>query len=266
MRRTLELGLGLVAVVATLGLLFYAAWVEEERMTRAAVAQHARTIEVGASLYDLHCRSCHGADGQGVGQLGPALNERHFFTQRLQEVGWSGTLEEYVNATIALGRVVATRPLYAGDGVVVMPAWSQDVGGMLRPDEIQALTAFVLNWRATALGEVTLPTLEIPKVQLDDPQVIARGREVFVTAGCGRCHTVDGLSEGNIGPALDHIGTLAATRKAQADAEAYLRESVLIPNAYFMEGFEEVARENMCGGILSEEQLDMLIAFLLSLR
>lgn len=235
-------------------------------MARTAAAQWARAVEVGAGLYDQHCRTCHGADGQGAGQLGPGLNERQFFTQRVQEVGWPGTLEEYVRATIALGRVVATRPLYAGDGVVVMPAWSQEVGGALRPDEIQALTAFVLNWRATALGEVTLPTLEIPKVQLDDPEVIARGREVFVAAACGRCHTVTGLSEGTIGPVLDHVATSAATRKEETDAETYLRESVLIPNAYFVEGFEEVARENMCGGVLSEEQLDMLVAFLLSLR
>ncbi|PWH19371.1 MAG: hypothetical protein DDG58_05070 [Ardenticatenia bacterium] len=266
MHRTVELRLGLLAVIITLGLLLYAASVEEERMAREATAQQACAVEVGAGLYDQHCRTCHGADGQGVGQLGPALNERHFFTQRLQEVGWAGTLEEYVSATIALGRVVATRPLYAGDGVVVMPAWSQAFGGALRPDQIRALTAFVLNWRATALGEVTLLTLEIPRVRLDDPQIIAQGQEVFVTAGCGRCHTVAGLSDGAIGPDLSRVGALAATRKADTNADQYLRESILIPNAYFVQGFEEIARENMCGGILSEEQLDMLTAFLLSLH
>ncbi len=265
-RSSIETVVGLLAVVCSVGLLTGVAIFEESRMAREAQAQRAQAIEVGADLYDLHCRSCHGADGKGMGQLGPALNDTHFFTRRLAEVGWQGTLEEYVIATIELGRVVATRPLYAGDGVVAMTGWSERIGGPLRPDQIQDLAAFVLNWQATALGEFEPQPLAIPRVSLDDPDVIARGQMLFSEVGCVGCHTVAGVSTAEVGPDLSQVASVAATRRPGLTAEEYLRESVLIPNAYFVEGFEQVARSAMCGGIVSEEQLDALVVFLLTLK
>jgi mono/diheme cytochrome c family protein len=264
-RHSAEIALGLLAVVCTVVLLTGVATAEDARMAREVEAQRAQAIEVGADLYDLHCRSCHGANGQGVGQMGPSLADAHFFTDRLQEVGWPGTLEEYVMATTELGRVVATRPLYAGDGVVVMSAWSEAFGGPLRRDQIRDLAAFVLNWQATALGEVELRPLEMPRASLDDPEAIARGRALFSEVGCSGCHAVDGVSAAEVGPDLGRVASVAATRQPGLTAEEYLREAILIPNAYFVEGFERTAKSNMCGGVLSEEQLDELVAFLLTL-
>jgi mono/diheme cytochrome c family protein len=256
----------LLAAVCCVALLSAQAIVEDERMARAAEAQRARRIEVGADLYDQNCRSCHGADGKGVGQMGPALNDAQFFTRRLADVGWPGSLEQYVAATIQLGRLVATRPLYAGDGVVVMTGWSEAVGGPLRRDQIDDLVAFVLNWEPTAVGEFELQPLEMPRASPDDPEVVARGRSVFIEAGCAGCHTIAGLSAAEVGPDLSDVANVAATRRPELTAEEYLRESVLIPNAHIVAGFEQGAGSSMCGGVLSEEQLDELVAFLLTLK
>lgn len=264
-RLSVQIFLSLVTMLATTGLLFFVAGQEEARLARAAAAQQAQTIEVGAELFDIHCRSCHGATGEGVGQLGPPLNDEVFFTRRLAEVGWPGTLAEYVIATVTVGRQVATRPIYAGDGVAaVMAPWSEQYGGPLRDDQIRAIAAFVLNWEATALGEVELPPLEIPQAGVSDPAAIARGRELFVSAGCADCHTIDGFSQGQGGPDLTGIGTTAATRRPELPAEEYLRESFLIPNAYFVTGFEPESGAPPCGGTLSEPQLTDVVAFLLS--
>ena len=111
--------------MATVALLAFTFNHEEARLARMEQAQRAQAIEVGAVLYEIHCRSCHGAKGEGAGQLGPPLNNAPFFTSRLAEVAWQTTLEDYVIAATTTGRVVATRPLYAGDGIVaVMSPWS----------------------------------------------------------------------------------------------------------------------------------------------
>ncbi len=256
--------MGLVAILVVIGLIVLAISAEEARMAGEEQAQRAQAIEVGADLYEIHCRSCHGANGGGLGELGNPLNDEHFFTERLDEVGWQGTLEEYIIASITAGRLVATRPLYAGDGVAVMTAWSRDFGGPLREDQVRDLTAFILNYEATALGEVELQQIEIPKASKDDPKAVARGQQVFLEVGCADCHTVKGLSMSDIGPDLTHIATVATTRKPELSAEDYMRESVLIPSDYIVEGYEPQSVGAECGVILSEPQLDDLIAFLLN--
>jgi mono/diheme cytochrome c family protein len=237
---------------------------QEANMTGMRKMAGAQEITRGAELFEANCRSCHGINGEGVGEMGPPLNDRSFFQDRLETVGWQGTLAEFVNATIALGRITATRPLYAGDGTVVMTAWGQSHGGPLRPDEIDALTAFVLNWEQTALGQVSLQPLATPTPSPEDLAARAgTGREHFTTSGCAGCHAISGVSRGEGGPDLSTVASVAETRRPGYTAEAYLRESFLAPNAFRVEGY---ASDVVCGGVLSRSQLDDLISFLLSLR
>src|SRR3990172_1057791 len=56
---------------------------------------------------------------------------------------------------------------------------------------------------------------------------------------CATCHAIEGVSNGQIGPELTHIGTEAAARVSDPtytgsaqDAEGYIRESILTPNAF----------------------------------
>jgi mono/diheme cytochrome c family protein len=225
---------------------------------------HASQIEIGAELYQEHCRTCHGNRGEGLGQLGPALNDEAFFTKRLAEVGWQGTMAEYLETTIRLGRVVATRPLYAGDGIVAMTSWGQEQGGPLRPDQIRALTLFILNWEATAKGDFKPQELILPTPNpSSSSSKKANGEEIFVKAGCSDCHAIEGLAEATVGPELNGIGITAETRIQGYSSEEYLRESFLIPNAYRVVGYDESV---LCGGVLTQSQLDDLVAFLLSLR
>jgi mono/diheme cytochrome c family protein len=262
----LQILLGLLIAVATVALLAFTFNQEEARLARTEQAQRAQSIEVGADLYEIHCRSCHGTKGEGAGQLGPPLSDAPFFTTRLAEVAWQTTLEDYVIAATTTGRVVATRPLYAGDGIVaVMSPWSDRFGGPLSDDQIRAVTDYVLNWEATALGEVELTELEMPEASADDPEVIARGQQLFV-AHCGQCHALAGLTQGEIGPDLTDITQVAPSRKPELTPEEYIRESFLIPNAYVVAGYEpepEGVGEN-CGGVLSEQQLDEIVVFMLA--
>lgn len=220
----------------------------------------ARSVERGGALYELHCRSCHGVNGEGVGELGPMLNDRVFFTTRLAEVSWPGSQQEYVHQVIAAGRVTATRPIYAGDGVMAMSPWQRGFGGPLTEAQVTDLTHFVLNWEESALQDTPLTVLELgDATQSGDPQ---KGREVFREAGCGACHALAGFPPpSSPGPALVHIAQTAAARVPGQSAEDYLRESFWVPDAFLVEGYPA---PSPCGGLLSDAQLDDLVAFLLA--
>jgi len=254
----------LICAVLSVGLLSFIASQENGRMAQRDAAYQSRQIELGAALFQENCRSCHGVLGEGVGELGPAINDAAFFTNRLAEVYWPGTMEEYLIQTISLGRVTATRPLYVGDGAMAMTPWLQIHGGPLRIDEVRALAAFVLNWEPGARGEFTYQAVAIPTPEVGDiAEQSARGQEVFTQAGCGECHAITGVSEGQSGPALNGIGSAAAERQEGYSAEAYLRESVLIPNGFRLPGYEAAPD---CGGVVSQAQLEDLTMFLLSLK
>lgn len=259
-----NLALGALAALATLLLLVLAGEAEAARMARRTQTQRAMRIEAGAALFAEHCRNCHGINGEGVGQLGPALNDRGFFDGRLREVGWPGTLDEYIQHAIAEGRITATRPLYAGDGSVAMSAWAQAYGGPLRPDEMQNLAAFVRNWEATAAGRFKATELVVPTPERgSNAAQAARGGQLFRKAGCAECHAAPGNGDATIGPDLSRIATTAKARVPGYSVAEYLRESFLIPNAFVVDGYGP----NLgCGGVLTHEQLDDLVSYLLSLE
>jgi cytochrome c len=97
--------------------------------------------------------------------------------------------------------------------------------------------------------------------EASDPAVEA-GQELFAQtvigtqAGCITCHSLDGSVV--VGPSLKGI--------ASKVDEAYIRESILDPNADVVEGFPADTMPNVWGTELSGEQVDQLVAYLLTLK
>ena len=237
---------------------------EPAEMAARAEQHRGEKVEIGAALYSLHCRSCHGATGEGIGQLGPALSDEHFFTNRLREVGSPSTLRAYILASTEFGRMMGTRPFYAGNGhTMVMPPWHIDNGGPLREDELQSIADFILNWQPTATGKVQLEALALPRSDMGSPEVIGRGERYFM-AHCNRCHAARGHKAAEVeGPDLTGIGAVGPEKRGGMDGEEYIRESVLVPAAVTAEGYEALSRTEPCGAVPSQTELDGLVAFLL---
>lgn len=235
---------GLIAALITMAAVAYIGINERDRMAEFAEAQHARSIQTGAILFETNCSPCHGNEGQGIPGRAPAINSEYFFTQRTTDLNYQGTLESYVELTIAGGRPIKTTDDYSE----IMPTWGSEFGGPLRTDQVQYLVDFIMNWEATATGAETLAA---PSPPADDP--VARGKFLFNREGCSACHTVDGVSTGAVGPVLTDI---------YADkGEAYVRESIVNPNAVIAEGFAENVMPPTFGDVLSDQDLDDLIAF-----
>jgi mono/diheme cytochrome c family protein len=276
-RIQIEITLGIIMVMVTSAVLIYVGLNEESRMARFELAHSAQAIEVGATLYQNNCSSCHGPRGQGNPGLAPALNDPFFFDGRMQELGWGGTLEDYVISTVSTGRVVSTRPEYIGGGRPAMPAWSDHYGGPLRDDQIRSLAAFVMNWESAA-GEGLEPIEPVEPVGIDITRELpegdaSRGELVAAAQGCVACHISTPAGPAwNAGGTQPGIGARAETRFSQADytgqaenAYQYLFESIVQPGVYLVEGYTDVMPHNY-GDVLSPQDLADLIAYLLTFR
>jgi len=91
------------------------------------------------------------------------------------------------------------------------------------------------------------------------------GRTLFESGGaalvpCATCHTLDGTEL--VGPSLMGSAARAATR-TELSAEDYLRQSIIDPSAYVVDGYADVMYKEY-GTKLSDEDIDNLIAFLLT--
>ena len=115
----------------------------------------------------------------------------------------------------------------------------------------------------------------IDPLTIGDPE---RGRQIFENGGekyvdkphgwCIKCHSLDG-SEG-WGPSLQGISERAGNRVPELSAAEYIRQSILDPDAYVVEdSSKHVSKKDTTMGrfpsmLLSEEEVDDLIAFLLT--
>jgi hypothetical protein len=69
-----------------------------------------------------------------------------------------------------------------------------------------------------------------------------------------------------VGPSLAGVAVRAATRIKGLDAEAYIRNSIEVPNAYVVEGFPASIMPGDLKEQLPPEDIDAVVAFLLTLK
>jgi cytochrome c oxidase subunit 2 len=88
------------------------------------------------------------------------------------------------------------------------------------------------------------------------------GEQIFTAAGCAGCHTfAPAGSNGTIGPNLDDLAAAAANREPGKSAQEYVRESLLNPEAFLVEGFGNAMPSYE--GRLTDEQIQVLVDYLL---
>jgi len=239
--------IGLIAVLMTIGSIVYVGINEPDRQAEFKGAFRGRSVEAGAGLFTEFCAPCHGLKGEGTPRA-PTLNSKQFFENRLQDLGYPGSMRAYLQLTIAGGRPAMST---SGPWPENMPTWSVTYGGPLRNDQINNIVDYVLNWEEEA------PDIEAAgdvAVEGDTPE--ERGRNLFTgVAGCVACHTVNGEG-GNIAPELTNVYA--------EKGEDYIHESILTPNAVIAEGFQPNIMPANYGDRLSEDQISDIIAFLRS--
>jgi mono/diheme cytochrome c family protein len=93
----------------------------------------------------------------------------------------------------------------------------------------------------------------------------ATGEQLAVSTGCTACHS---LQPGVIqaGPSWYNMGNVAVTRVEGESPALYLYNSIIHPNDYVVEGFISGIMPQIYDGLLTDEQLAHIVAYLLTLR
>lgn len=83
--------------------------------------------------------------------------------------------------------------------------------------------------------------------------------------GCITCHSLEPDTV-VVGPSMAGIASRAGDRVAGQSAEEYIRTSILHPDDYVVEGFAPGVMVQVWEDELTEEQVDNLVAYLLTLE
>lgn len=80
---------------------------------------------------------------------------------------------------------------------------------------------------------------------------------------CIACHSVES-DRTRICPSLRHIARVAGQRVPGMSAAAYIRQSIVEPDAYVVPGFSKELMPKIYGRVLSSTDIDDLVAYLLT--
>jgi cytochrome c551/c552 len=93
----------------------------------------------------------------------------------------------------------------------------------------------------------------------------AAGKAVFTSNACASCHTFKPANAtGTIGPDLDTAPAESAKADNNMNLSAFIKESIVDPNAYIAKGYSKGIMPTNFGSQLSAKQINDLVAFILS--
>jgi cytochrome c2 len=104
----------------------------------------------------------------------------------------------------------------------------------------------------------------------DDDKAKA-GEELFkqtiidTQAGCATCHSVE-AGVVIVGPSMAGIAGRAGSTVSGMSAEEYLRQSILEPDSHLVEGFPSGTMPQVWSDVHSTDQVDQLVAYLMTLK
>jgi mono/diheme cytochrome c family protein len=128
---------------------------------------------------------------------------------------------------------------------------------------------------STPTPVVTTPTRSVTPTAIIQPppraSEIAQGIEVYKATYCGICHTLDAVqSRGIFGPTHNGMAATAAARIASegysgaaTTAAEYLRESILNPGVYLVDGYAATRHPMPAYTHLPAAEVDALVYLLL---
>jgi cytochrome c551/c552 len=142
--------------------------------------------------------------------------------------------------------------------------------GWLNSLAVRRLVPFVLLTLVLAACGTTVPggkhlTTPTPVTVIGKaphpPDAAAAGKTVFVSSGCGACHTfTPAATTGKVGPNLDNLAAYAKAAN-KGPLPEFVKDSIVDPGAYIAPGFPN-AMPGTYAKSLTPQQLADVVAFL----
>ena len=209
-------------------------------------------VEAGFAVWQSYgCESCHTLYGQG-GNYAPDLT--HIYTLR-----GDAYIRDFIINPAAYHPDERLMPRFAINQneitqLIAMFEWmasSEPVTGLWPPNPIQVSGAAGLNIRAVE---------DVGASETMDPQV-ARGQSIY-SQRCASCHSIaEGVTL--VGPSFWNLANHAAERVEGQSAREYIRNSIVNPGDFIVEGYQDVMQKNLAE-ILSSEDINAIIAYLMT--
>ncbi len=234
----------------------------EEKLDLGAMTMD-QFVALGERVYNGKgtCTLCHTA----VGGRAPMLDKAApVAAKRIADAGYKGKAKdaaEYLRESMLEPSAYVVAGFgKAGTNDTVSPMPNVSGGGIgMSEAEIAAVIAYLQDSSGVEV------TVEIPQdvpeeaaeESAEQREPVASPEDAISEFGCGACHKV-GDEEGEVGPDLTKIG---ATRD-----KAYLRRSILDPNADIGEGFEPDSMPPDYGTQMYASELEMLVDYLAGLK
>lgn len=204
----------------------------------------------GQALFDSkRCSDCHTYAGQG-GTDAPPLDFMRGHLSAREIAGMAGTIWEHLPSML---------PHFKKEGVP-LPSFT--------PGEMADLVAYFHGGPPKGTTQTTTTAITSTGMNMSTTTTTAggaaAGKQLFASQGCGSCHTFAAAgATGTIGPNLDKALAGDATKAGQPLA-AFVRESIVKPDAYVSSGFQPGAMPTSYGQSLSTGQVAVLVTFLTS--
>ena len=194
--------------------------------------QENADLDNGRTMFVEKCGTCHALkEAPTTAEVGPDLDAA-FAAAR--ETGMDhDTIEGVVESQIANPRVTEE------DSPAYMPA------NLVEGDDARDVAAYVAEFAG------------VPGVEPPIPPDAGPGAEVFLTQGCGTCHTLSELSEvatGTVGPNLDEV--------IPGQSPEQVEQSIVDPNADISQGFPEGVMPDTYAD-LPQKEIQDLVDFLI---
>jgi mono/diheme cytochrome c family protein len=185
--------------------------------------QENADVENGRTLFVEKCGTCHAFKEAGTqAEVGPNLDAAF---QGARNTGMdSDTIEGVVESQIENPRVTET------DSPSYMPA------NLVEGDDARDVAAYVAQYAG------------VPGVEPPIPANAPPGAQVFLSQGCGSCHTLAALGDiatGTVGPDLDDV--------LPGMSEADIERSIVDPNADVEQGFPSGVMPDTYGDLPSKD-------------
>ncbi len=195
----------------------------------------------GARLWQSkRCSDCHSYGGRG-GEDAPALDFMRGHMSAREIADMSGQVWDHLPAML---------PHFREEKIPV-PTFTQG--------EMADLIAFLHSGKGAKPGTAPAHPGMTGMSGMGGQMGTARGRGVFLSAGCGACHTFAAAgTKATVGPNLD------TTLKGKNSA--FVRESILDPNATIARGYHADVMPTTYRSQLTSRQIADLVAFLLKKR